>query len=1561
MRFIIAASVLFSAVSITAANAKMLEREIPLRIEKTSAVTARNGMIEIFRNLPRQKPGEPQVTLEAENYNDVFWQGVSQETTSSEDLLRNMESRGKLKAYNDPKASGGKYLERMTTATYCFSIADPGEYTIWYRFYMPRKATWIFRQHLSRHKPESVKLSGPVKQWFWQKGKTYKMDKRSYRLQIADFHNGKRLDKIVLSRDPDFKPSGTGPPRTLPSKRLRFGRVDFAPVAIAADAKNVDLKFSRLNKQGILTVRYSLDNGKTWKIKNPNEKLELPRNGACEVMFQITFKADRARKYPEITLPQLVYEQSANDFAVLENANVRYVFDRKTGDIDSISLLKPKLVPIKLPDSGSPVFRLLVKPDNNSSRGGTWLASGDFKLAEFTSGKTKVVCRYRNLKYKLDLSATYRLNKEGYLDTDLAVVNAGKDDVLEVVFPIVDQVRIGPSAMDDTLIWPLGTGKKYPAPVSKSAQTAYYPRAGLGFFALFDSGAGFYMANHDPGLYSTVMNAAPDESRTWMNFSFTRRNRIKANGGKVDYKFAVGAHPEDWHQGALWYRNWYLSVFPKFKKPDWIAESNGWLFENLVHTQPHMRYKYLPDMTFCRAIIYGLPHVQIWGTDGVSSCPTYFMPPKFLGGPEGMTQASEWWSRYGGKVGYYLLGQGPSAWFFSDNSKAYLGTPWKDMPDWSVPPGKKQGKSWQWLVENARYDRPDCELRYSHGSAKKPRIGRETDRSYPWDYMPMSNYSKPWNDFFSFWIVDKYLRDWGCKTVYLDTFHTQADNPDYNPYMKFHGEGQGGKMRSELAKRIFEEGRKIDPDFLPVMEMQCDAYTPWMAIQCSSSSKDTEMYKFTHPDCVYFQGHTAQGTRGLVRFARFSSCWLYGNLFDHRLSDDWTWEVIKMRQWVTRWINAARFIDDVGMKIKAPELKGKIHRVLAKDGTKGFLVNFWNTARREWPAENKTLSERPWYPYKIRQELVPLSKIGKAGAPESWIPKRAFLIEMGKEPRRFEFKVKRGSSGPYLEYEVPPTQLSGVLFVCDAKGPFQYLARSQQRGFKELDVKIFNVTGHELPGSVKLDSPDFSIEPDKQDFKAVSGVMTTLKFPYPGGKPPVLASYIGVKIDAGKGSERTLRGAAYPFLDDASFEVCEWRDYSPDSCDGKRSMLVKPGKGERLSFRFEPDTKYRLRFKVKGQDGVKGMAVIYLNWKGASGRFDGKDLFISKRARYDGKWKTVEMTFLTPPMCFEMPMNIRASRNAPLLVDNVTLEKLPAAAKVQALPDYNWKKPKSKAEKSAVVSRKPVRGGKIKEFIQDGWPEKISAKTGDLEVAFDAAMHWGLRLVKYRDEVLGMQRPGISYGTVVKIRGLGFVGAGHVTKGHQEQVQKLVLKIDGKPVKKPASNYRCKSAELFKESKIEDFRLKESWLAGNDRIIQKVMLKVEKPVTTDLVYFFMYPFVPQMTSYLAETLDGKKVDGEFAGNKSFKVNKPVKWVGEYNAKTGFGAVVRITHFPDDVKWMIRLWDRPRAYKKHYLMTLRGRRLRGGETFKFSAVVLPFQAAKDKWKSKAESLGKMPLE
>ncbi len=70
----------------------VMNRSLPLRIVAVNGIDARAGELHIAKRSIRQAQDDPLLVIEAENYRDVFWQGVEQETTSSEDLMNRMEA-----------------------------------------------------------------------------------------------------------------------------------------------------------------------------------------------------------------------------------------------------------------------------------------------------------------------------------------------------------------------------------------------------------------------------------------------------------------------------------------------------------------------------------------------------------------------------------------------------------------------------------------------------------------------------------------------------------------------------------------------------------------------------------------------------------------------------------------------------------------------------------------------------------------------------------------------------------------------------------------------------------------------------------------------------------------------------------------------------------------------------------------------------------------------------------------------------------------------------------------------------------------------------------------------------------------------------------------------------------------------------------------------------------------------------------------------------------------------------------------------------------------------------
>lgn len=1285
-----------------AENAASVRLEVPLVAERIVGAAIKSGEIELLDSVVMQTDDSDCIVLEAENYDDIYWQQVDQDTTNSESVMDAIRELGSKKSNPDPDASGGQCLERVSSASYPFFVSNTGTYTVWMRLWRPNAGGWVFKCQVDDMDTVKIVLDAKdLRQWYWQKVGTYDLSMGSHTFIFGDLHNGKKIDKIVFHRDPDFVPDGVGPDATRPG-RIDKGTVVFNTYRPSGNVTWRKIHLPRLNNKGSVIVEYSFDDGKNWTVAGGD--FLLPSDVRAESLkVRLLVETDPDGRNPRLGIPSILLDADRREYPVLENDRVRYTFSRRLGAIAGMELLNPHTV---LMPGGvdNEVFALTVAPDvegveyradvkfdpkNYPAPPPAFrLTEKDFHAPECEVGASSVTFDFKAREYPIAVKIAYTLNARGYLDAVIDVKNDHVDDILEVEFPKVGTIRVGGDSRDDTLIWPAGTGKKYVNPTTQGSLAAGYPHAVVCYFDLYDSTAGFYMGSHDPELVSTDLIAVPDASRTWMQFAITKKDRIRAKGGKISLPLVMGVHHGDWHIAATWYKAWFDTVFGRAVWPEWTKECDGWHFANISFSRPHFHFDWLPDFIFRKAIRLGLIHAQIWGTDTANSCNCYYYPPDDVGGPAAFAAANKWWKDRGGVVGYYVLPQGPSDWHFHDRSKDHFGTPWQDMPDWACPPGKKEGKSWEWAIRHQRYDRPDRRphpgdtARWDNDLKKfESRVigtfqGAEGDakveyevKNYPWGYIAMSMYSEWWRDWLTFWVCDKYVRDWHCRAVYLDTYHTGGNKPDYNPYLGLHGDGRGGYLRSQLAKRIRDVGLKYDPMWLPVLEMQCDAYQVYMAQQVGSSSMDSEMMKFTHPDHMQYEGQTGAGW-GAKRFKRFNSCWMYGNRLDHREPEGWAVEIIRMRQWITRWINEARFMDDLGLEIDDPRVTGRIHRVLHANGSRGFLVNFWNTVRREHFPDNSTIRGVAWHPTRVSVKLSPLAEIDGTGTkPEDWIPERAVLIDMNRKPQNIHFDVVWRAGVPHVEFMLPARQVNGVLFVKKAEGPQSFLARVDQRHFKQTDVHIFNPGVKTLKGTVSVKAEQLRYKTAQKTYTVEPGELVTLSFEYADGRPPVMTELVLVDIEA-NGAKRQIRAGAYPFMDDPSFEVGTIRHDYDDSVafDGKHS--VKAAGRKKFSIYLEGNTKYKIGFMIRGAGAAGGGTLLYDGTRGPQSEVDGTTLRFQKGFSYaKDEWRKVEFTFLTPEMYYDGTVDIRLRGKDVAHIDDMRIEVLPDDAKVEYVPN----------------------------------------------------------------------------------------------------------------------------------------------------------------------------------------------------------------------------------------------------------------------------------------------------
>ena len=251
----------------------------------------------------------------------------------------------------------------------------------------------------------------------------------------------------------------------------------------------------------------------------------------------------------------------------------------------------------------------------------------------------------------------------------------------------------------------------------------------------------------------------------------------------------------------------------------------------------------------------------------------------------------------------------------------------------------------------------------------------------------------------------------------------------------------------------------------------------------------------------------------------------------------------------------------------------------------------------------------------------------------------------------------------------------------------------------------------------------------------------------------------------------------------------------------------------------------------------------------------------------------------------------------------------------------------------------------------EGWPTRIVADLGDLDVRFESRSFWTLYRIDYKGTRLCLDRWGSHYGSVASFPGVGFIGSGH-TENEDEQVLDLKLFVDGKPVKKPEPTTRCKEIRLVKRSRIRDLVLHTEIDVREDRIIEDVRLKADKPTPVNLVYHFMHPWTPTVTEYCAELLDGTLVEGVFTGDRGHRIDKATRWSAIYDGPSGKGAVTCVIDAPRDDDWRTRYWDMPGRYRKHYLVTFLNKTIPADREFHYRVVTVPFEAIKEQWKAEA---------
>jgi hypothetical protein len=507
----------------------------------------------------------------------------------------------------------------------------------------------------------------------------------------------------------------------------------------------------------------------------------------------------------------------------------------------------------------------------------------------------------------------------GQVRWQIEIDNKSDWDVLACNFPRFAGLKIGDSGVDD---WFVNTSRYGPWIASLPPEDRPYPGWGaLGWCDLHDATAGLSLAVCDPLEGQTTFRLQGDLSlRQTPETCILEavKEHCVASGEKKTFAYTMLVHQGDWHAAADNYRAAFEKQFGRAEHwPDWVRDSNGWLAYNSALYDQQFKWPMLLD-TFEDARRLGFSHVQVWGQFGSSSCGSFWWPSPKYGPVEQFAATTAEIRRRGGHIGFYFLYNEFNRYNLID-TKMYDGYlprdayP-KDVPEFGLetfnrgmlvtdPAGKLTG----WPADDDEMKTMTDTLASLHKEGKVTCWAPGST----WEVLVRE---PAWRDWLTRWACDLYTKQWHCDTPYIDVLGCKTQRSfDLRRSEDGHVFGSG---EMELAKRLFEAGRKIDPDFLLVAEGKNELVTRWAAGMTSSSHPgwiDLDAHRYTHPDHLLYLG--AQNGGYQQNLTNVLLAYLYGAKFDLLELGDIRRirQVIALRQSFIRYVTRATYCDTVGL------------------------------------------------------------------------------------------------------------------------------------------------------------------------------------------------------------------------------------------------------------------------------------------------------------------------------------------------------------------------------------------------------------------------------------------------------------------------------------------------------------------------------------------------------------------------------------------------------------------------------------------------------------------------
>jgi hypothetical protein len=95
-------------------------------------------------------------------------------------------------------------------AIYTFTVGADAQYTVWVRMFAPDAGSNSFWESMDTGAETALQVPSPGA-WIWVRGQSYGLTRGSHSFELGHRHDGAKADRIIITDDPGYDPSGESP------------------------------------------------------------------------------------------------------------------------------------------------------------------------------------------------------------------------------------------------------------------------------------------------------------------------------------------------------------------------------------------------------------------------------------------------------------------------------------------------------------------------------------------------------------------------------------------------------------------------------------------------------------------------------------------------------------------------------------------------------------------------------------------------------------------------------------------------------------------------------------------------------------------------------------------------------------------------------------------------------------------------------------------------------------------------------------------------------------------------------------------------------------------------------------------------------------------------------------------------------------------------------------------------------------------------------------------------------------------------------------------------------